>query len=73
MRPSEQRPELSVSFSGSCPPKLSLSLDINPECASRSVVMETDSLGEREPENETDNFGHYPLGSFLFLGLSGSL
>ena len=37
-------------------------MDINPERANWSVVMESASLGEREPENETDNFGRYSLG-----------
>ena len=61
-QPSEKCPTLLVSLSGSCPTKLSVSTSINPQRANWSVVVETDSLGGQEPENDTDNFGHhYPI------------
>ena len=73
MKPSEQHPKMSVSFSGSSLPKLSLSPAINFEHASWLVVMDTDSLGEREPKNKTNEFDRSSLVSFPFHGLSGSL
>ena len=72
-QPSKQLLKLLVLFSGFCPPKLSFSPAINPECASWSVLMENDSLGERELDNENEKFGHSSLGSFSFLGPSGCL
>ena len=43
-QPSEQRPKLFLSFSGSCPPKISLSTAINQEHVSWLAAMENDSL-----------------------------
>ena len=47
-RPSKQRLKLSVSFSSSCPPKLTFPSPIDLERASWSVVVENDSLGEQD-------------------------
>ena len=61
-RPSEKCQNLSVSLSGSRPPKLSVSTYINPKRSNGLVVMETDGLGGQEPDNKTDNFGrHFPI------------
>ena len=65
--------KFSVSLYGSRPLKLSVSISINPERANWTVVMETDSLGGREPENKTDNFGRSSRWSFYLLGPSGSM
>ena len=73
VRPSEQRPKLSVLFSGSCPPKLSFYITIDQLAHSVMISSENDSLGGQEPENKTNNFGRSSLGSFYFRGPSGSL
>ena len=52
---------LSVSFSGYCTPKLSVSITTYQLARFGLIAMETESLGVREPENDTDDFGHCSL------------
>ena len=55
---SEERPKLSVSFSGSHSPKLMVSIPINQSVCYGLMGMENASLVEQELENNTDNFVH---------------
>ena len=57
--PSKERPKLSVSFSGSCSPKLLVSITTAQLERSGLIAGENDSLGGREPENDTDNISRY--------------
>ena len=59
---SEERPKLSVLFSGSCSPKLPVSITTDHLARSGLISSENDSLGGREPENKTDNSGYCSLG-----------
>ena len=67
----EERTKFSISFSVSRSSKLAISTDINLEHANWSVVMESASLGEREPKKETDKFGSLSLTSFTSLDRQG--
>ena len=73
LKTSKYRPKLLVLLCGYRPLKLSFSPAINPECASWLVLMETNSLIERNSENETNNFGRSSLKYFSLLVPSGSL
>ena len=42
--------------------KLWVSTFISPKCTKWLIVMETESLGGRKTDNETDNFGRCTLG-----------
>ena len=70
---SKQRPNLSVSVSGSRLPKILFSPAINSERASLLVVMDFNILEEQDPENKTNNFRCSYLGSYSFLGPLGPL
>ena len=54
--------ELLVLFSIYCYPKLVFYITINPLVRRGLGVIENVSLGDRETENETDNFGRSLLG-----------
>ena len=51
-----------VSFSGSCSPKLLVSITTDQLARYGLIADDNDSLGGREPENETDNFVRCSLG-----------
>ena len=53
---------MSFLFSGYSYFKLALKTDINTERGNLLVVVDSASLGEQEPENETNNFGRSSLG-----------
>ena len=53
---------MSVSFSSSLPPKLSVSITTDQLGHSGLIAVDTDGLGGREPENETKNFGRFSPG-----------
>ena len=54
--------KLSVSFSGSCYPKLLVYINTDQLAHSGLIADENDSSGGREQENETYNFGRCLLG-----------
>ena len=60
--PSEEQPKFLVLFSSSRSTKLSFYITTDKLARSGLITGENDSLGGREPENETDNFGSCPLG-----------
>ena len=49
-------------LSGSCPHKLSVSVNTDKLARSGLIVMGTGSLGGGEPDNKTINFGRWLLG-----------
>ena len=60
--PSEEHPKLSVLFHSSRYPKLSTSITTDQLARYGLIAAETDSLGGQEPENDTNNFGHFTVG-----------
>ena len=57
VQPSNQCPMLLVSLASSRSPKLSVSIVTDQLARSGLTFSENDSLGERELDNETNNFG----------------
>ena len=55
--PSEERPKLSVLFSGSSYPKLSSSITTDKLARSELIAGNNGSLREQELDTETENFG----------------
>ena len=53
--PSKKRPQLLVLFSGSHSPKLAISITTDQLAPSVLIAVESASLDELEPENETNN------------------
>ena len=60
--PSEERPKFLVLFSGSCYPKILVSITTDQLARSGLIAGENDILSGLEPENKTDNFSRSSLG-----------
>ena len=47
--------------------EISVSTVISPKCTKWLIVMETDSLGGQETENDKNNFGRCTIGGTVYI------